>query len=621
MSIRLALLAFVVGLWGCGDDTSPPPTSPGETVLRPTGELKSWDLSSIVPVESVRAMPEGTPVFLRTEFAHGKLADLEMTFVQVVDDYLAPMPVYMLEASDPVLIQLGGIAQGMSGSPVFTEQGTWGAIAYGFNQQDSPPYYFFATPIEWVIGNMGPIPAAKSTATWEGHRIAPLDLPLLSTGLNRVHPLPEGNSSLLSESIAAGTTLQRQASFEAGRPMTVGLLLGEITIGTLGSISYVDGNRVYGFGHPMSGIGPVELPIIEAKVLGEISHLSAPYKFATLNPIVRGTLTEDSLAGVRGVLDEGPELVPVKSVYTFPSGSTVELAHRMAARTDPYISINLVINAFFAPLANRVEYKPDHSIRVTTDISFVGTDATLARSRLYASPEGEFASSIVDAYNDVAYTLEELMTRNDYALQMREVEVHVEMIPEPRFAAVTKVAADTVISLGNTLDITTSLRVGRRIDREIELALSVPDTLPPGFYQLEVGSVAALGDDTGGGGEPETFFGPLAVFDDFGDEETLDDVFARENKPDENVLLKARLTFVSPPDEEILPEPPPDFEGESEGDFENVPEVGIDVFPAPGEYVLPFSLPAPIFTQEDVDLALEGIQTLLIQVVAGDEQT
>ena len=188
----------------------------------------------------------------------------------------------------------------------------------------------------------------------------------------------------------------------------------------------------------MSGIGPVELPIIEAKVLGEISHLSAPYKFATLNPIVRGTLTEDSLAGVRGVLDEGPELVPVKSLYTFPSGSTVELAHRMAARTDPYTSINLVINAFFAPLSKRVEYKPDQSIRVTTDISFVGTDATLARSRLYASPEGEFASSIVDAYNDVASTLEELMTRNDYALQVREAEVHVEMIPEPRFAAVTK---------------------------------------------------------------------------------------------------------------------------------------------------------------------------------------
>ena len=118
-------------------------------------------------------MPPGTPVFMRTEFVNGELADLEMTFVQVVDDFLAPMPVYMVEASDPILIQLGGIAQGMSGSPIFTEQGTWGAIAYGYSAQDNPPYYFFATPIEWVIGTRGLMPAAKPTATWEGNRITP----------------------------------------------------------------------------------------------------------------------------------------------------------------------------------------------------------------------------------------------------------------------------------------------------------------------------------------------------------------------------------------------------------------------------------------------------------------
>jgi len=114
-----------------------------EDIVRPTGELKPWDLSSIVSIDEVRNMRVGTPVFMRTEFANGQLADLEMTFIQVVDDFLPPMPVYMVEASDPILIQLGGIARGMSGSPIFTEQGTWGAIAYGFNSQDSPPYYLW----------------------------------------------------------------------------------------------------------------------------------------------------------------------------------------------------------------------------------------------------------------------------------------------------------------------------------------------------------------------------------------------------------------------------------------------------------------------------------------------
>ena len=601
-------------------------------VLRPTGELKPWDLSSIVSADEVRAMPPGTPVFMRTEFVNGELADLEMTFVQVVDDFLAPMPIYMVESSDPVLIQLGGIAKGMSGSPIFTEQGTWGAIAYGFNQQDSPPYYFFATPIEWVIGTRGTIPAAKPTATWEGNRITPLDIPLLSTGLNGVHSLPEGRSSLLSGASAAGLTQERQESFEAGRPLTVGLLLGELTLGAVGTVSYVDGNRVYGFGHPMNSSGPVELPIIEAKVLGEISNLSAPFKFTTLNPTVRGTLTEDRLPAVRGVLDQEPDLVPIKSVYTFPSGSELELNHRMAVGISPYTSLDLVGNAFLAPLANRVDNDPNHSIRVTTDIAFAGSDSTLTRSRLYSSPGGRLLASIFGAYDDVSFALVELMTRNDYAVYVREAEVHVEVIPETRFATVAKVTADTVISLGSTLDITTSLRVGRTEDREVALSLSVPDTLFPGFYQLEVGSAATLGPDALLFGPPP--FGPPS-------EESLDDIFARLNKPDENVLLKARLAFVAP-----FPPPPPelppefedgegegehengegepeggegDGEGEPEGDSEDGEEISfddLDDFTVFDDF--PPAPPAPISTQQDVDLLLEGIQSLEITVVPGE---
>ena len=199
-----------------------------EDIVRPTGELKPWDLSSIVSIDEVRNMPVGTPVFMRTEFANGQLADLEMTFIQVVDDFLPPMPVYMVEASDPVLIQLGGIAQGMSGSPIFTEQGTWGAIAYGFSSQDSPPYYFFATPIEWVIGNKGAIPLTKRLTTWEGNGIKPLTIPLLGTGFNPAYQLSD--SPFQSELTPAGKAAQSQDSFEAGRPLAVGLMLGEVTV-------------------------------------------------------------------------------------------------------------------------------------------------------------------------------------------------------------------------------------------------------------------------------------------------------------------------------------------------------------------------------------------------------
>ncbi len=631
MSIRTALLPLLcLGLWACGDDDGPtaPVVDPREAaadsmiaaadamvaaagsmeaaadslaaaeddVLRPSGELRPWDLSAIVSIDQARSMPQGMPLYMRTEFANGELADLEMRFVQVVDDFLPPMPVIMVEASDPVLIQLGGIAQGMSGSPVFSEEGTWGAIAYGFTAQDSPPYYFFATPIEWVIGQRGTLPAGKPAAAWGGARITPLEVPLVVTGLNPGQPLPEGRPSPWSGAVSAALTQEPQESFEAGRPLAVGVLLGEITGGSIGTISYVDGDRVYGFGHPMNQAGPVALPIIEAKVLGEISNLSAPFKFAALNPTVRGTLTEDRLPAVRGVLGEGPELVTVTGRYTYPSGGEEELVHRMPARID---ASNLLAIAVFSPLFNRLENEGNHSVRVTTDISFSGTDSTLSRSRLYAAPNGRLLGLISAADFDLFDALVQLMSRNDYAVRVREAEVHVEMIPEPRFAQVVEVSADTVVSPGDVLTVTTSLRVGRRRDREIEVDLNLPDTLPPGVYQLEAGSAASLPDV---GGEGDSFFGFFDPGFGGGDgEETLEDAFARLNVEDGNVQLKARMTYVMPlPVEAPEGEPPPDSGDQGFGGF----------FPQdPGP-------PPTASTQEQVDLYLAGTSSLEVKVVA-----
>lgn len=639
MAIRFALLLLTLGLWACGDDEDPPPIVPQETVLRPSGELQPWDLAPIVPVDSVRAMPAGTPVYMRTEFANGELADLGMTFVRVVDDFLPPMPVYMVEASDPVLIQLGGIAQGMSGSPIFTEQGTWAAIAYGFGSQDSPPYYFFATPIEWVIGSRGTVPLAKPAGTWEGNRIVPLEVPLLSTGRDFMQP-PDAGSTFLGEAVSAGLSSDPQESFEAGRPLAVGLLLGELTFGALGTVSYLDGERVYGFGHPFESLGPVELPIIEAQVLGQISSVFIPFKFATLNPTVRGTLTEDRFPAVRGLLDQEPQLVPITSRYTFPSGSELELTHSMPTiGLEPSISVSLLSNAFFAPLSNRIENEPDHSIRVTADVSFVETDSALSRTRLYAGPDGRLLNLVSAAFGDVSDALFQLMTRDDRALQVGSAEVLVEMAPEPRFAVVAEVAADTVVTLGSDLGITTSLRVGRRQDRDIELALGVPDTLPPGIYQLEVGPASALGDDPEGGGDPRFgFFGPGGGFN--GDE-SLDEVFARVNGPDKKVILKARLTFQMPSGNGGF-SPPGSGDGSEDGSNEGSEsesgdgsgdesgegsedgsgdESGAGAPPGPGGpgffpglFSGPEGPPPTVSVEEVVDLVLEGIQTLSIEV-------
>ena len=601
MKDLLIFLCLPICLWSCGnDDEDLTPVAPKDSILRPSGELKPWDLSAVVPIDSIRALAPGTPLYLRTEFANGQLADLEMLFVQVIDDFLPPMPIIMVESSDPVLIQLGGIAQGMSGSPVFSEKGTLGAIAYAFNAQDNPPYYSFATPIEWVIGSRGTVPVAKPVATWDGGSVTPLEIPLVSTGANGLQPVDGGGLFPLGEALSAGLTLDRQESFEAGRPLVVGLLLGETTSAALGTISYIAGNRVYGFGHPLASLGSTKLPIIEGKVLGEISNIFAPFKFATLNPTVQGTLTEDHLPAVRGVLGEEPELVPIQSKYTFASGSELELTHRMPTfGLVPDLTASLLMTAVFNPLTNRIENEPHHSVQVTANISFSGTDSVLARTRLYAEPEGRLFSLVGAASGDLSFALSELMTRNDYAVQVREAEVHMEIIPEPRFAQVVEVTADTVAGLGSTLPLSVSLRVGRRIDREIGLELAIPDTVPPGLYELEVASAANLGNEDGG------FLGDDLVFlvNRQDGEETLEEAFARLNQPDENIILKARLRFSASP---YL------LDGGGVTDAGVTPPPGSLGDPGPTDF--PDDTAVTVSTEKEIGLHIEGTRSLQIQL-------
>ena len=461
---------------------------------------------------------------MRTEFLDGQLADLEMRFVAVTDDFLPPMPIIMLESSDPLLIQLGGIAAGMSGSPIFTEEGTWGAVGYGFAFQDSPPYYCFATPIEWIIGQRSPAPLAKPVATWRGREVIPLEIPFLVTGVN------------------ASMTEDRQRDFAPGRPLAVAVVLGdELAAAAVGTVSYLDGDRVYGFAHSMQGVGPVQLPIIESRTLGPVSGVESPFKYGTLNPTVRGTLTEDRRPAVRGVLDDGPELAPIQTTYMLPSGQ-VELSHFMARGIhQSELQSALVAPTIFRPLLGRVDNEPDHSLRVTTDIAFEGTDLVLSRSRLYANPTGRLHQLVNQAVEVLAEDLRPLMSREDYALEVKRAEVRLEVIPEPRYGKVTGILADSVAYPGLPLVVKAVLRVGRQRDREIELGLPLADTLAAGTYEIQFGSVAEFAQASEF--STESLF-DFSAFDPSAEEETMEAAFTRLNQPDRNVLLQARLMSV-----------------------------------------------------------------------------
>ena len=163
------------------------------------------------------------------------------------------------------------------------------------------------------------------------------------------------------------------------------------------------------------------------------------------------------------------------------------------------------------------------------------------------------------------------------SLGVQEAEVRVEVIPESRYAKVVGVAADSVHrrrrgSRGHGLPARGAQ--DRPGDRDGPPPAGGPGSA--GAYRLEVGSQRLLGETDLGGGD---FGGDLGwLFTELeGGEETLEEVFARLNGPDENVLLKAQLTVGDP--------------------------FSVD------------SPPAPVTIQQEVDLYLAGTASLEVEVV------
>ena len=80
-----------------------------------------------------------------------------------------------------------------------------------------------------------------------------LEQPLAGNGL-----LPVQGGSAPGKVIAE----EKDAKLEAGSALTVALITGDFDMSGIGTVTHVDGARVYGWGHPFMSLGGCELPLM-----------------------------------------------------------------------------------------------------------------------------------------------------------------------------------------------------------------------------------------------------------------------------------------------------------------------------------------------------------------------
>lgn len=275
----------------------------------------------------------------------------------------------LVRASGPLIDETGGVAEGMSGSPVYVtgDDGVprvMGAVAYGSGDQAN--VIVGVTPIEQMLDSgsglranaVAPAAAPVRRAVVVRSRAAARALEARRPDRIGLYPLARWTAAGVSRPLVGPLTASLARSgirltslgprtprpavtLVPGASMTVLLSGGDLVIGAVGTVTYVDGATVLGFGHPFLNAGRARFLLGDGYVYQTIAApiTGSSYKLAEPGTI-QGMITADRADGItarRGAAD-GITAVATATDAARGTESTVRTTIAPDERTVPLVA-------------------------------------------------------------------------------------------------------------------------------------------------------------------------------------------------------------------------------------------------------------------------------------------
>ncbi len=321
----------------------------------------------------------GQRAIVRTVFEGERVEEFEAEIVAVMKGGRAEGDLILAKATSERVVR-SGVAQGMSGSPVYVDGKLIGALSSGWSFSREP--LFGITPIGEMlaildlpirgdsVGTAGPAGADPTAGSvrfgefrWDedrGSRDASRSpAPAAASGLDLAAgartlavPLMCGGMNAATQDVArrlfapfglAVTPGGRAAdggptadSLRPGSAVAVDVLTGDVQMSAIGTVTWRERDRVLIFGHPLFQSGDVRLPLSTARIATIVASDLTSFKLGVRGRAV-GTATQDRRAALSGRLGPTPKLLPI----------TVEIAG--AGRARQRFSFGSIEDRLLAP--------------------------------------------------------------------------------------------------------------------------------------------------------------------------------------------------------------------------------------------------------------------------------
>jgi hypothetical protein len=455
----------------------------------------------VFPLRDVRAGQHGVG---RTVLTGNKIEEFQVEILGVLEN-IGPKQSIILARLSGAGLENAGVMQGMSGSPVYIDGRLVGAVALAFPFSKDP--IAGIRPIEDMLGAAAPPPkqagarpalfAPELTANVQpadtvglgNARMAAISTPVSFSGfsertvdyfapqLKRLGLEPRQG---LSGGGHPAPGIGKNPELRPGEMITVQLMSGDMTVGADGTVTAIDGKRVYAFGHQFLSVGDTELPFARADVIAVMPNYQASFKISTAREWM-GAILQDRSTAIAGELGRQAETAPVAIDVSGANGAVSHYRMRMAI--DPILSPLLLQMAVFSTIDATERTFGASTFTIRGQVDFQDGTAPLRVDNTFS---GDFAvpqQASLSVASPFAYALEAGFN----ALKVRDVRLAIGASERRRMLQVDQIAASRrTVRPGEAVDIAVTLEGDNGEEVLKTIRYNVPVGTPLGALQLTV---------------------------------------------------------------------------------------------------------------------------------------
>jgi hypothetical protein len=445
----------------------------------------------IMPLDEVKA---GMTGYGKTVFSGNEIEKFEVKIIDVLDNRSLDEDLILIKLTGDKVEEFGGIAAGMSGSPIYIEDRLIGAIGYGWN--NSSHRYGLVTPIERMLKLF-----EKSDKKAENDSLSDSEIdideftpnqnlirsssPIMVSGIRgrALERLEKNLSELNLKVVPSSGIKEADKSYKEPRPgeaIAVQLVRGDISVASIGTLTYVDQGKFLAFGHPFTNRGNVNYLLSRANISAVIPSSEQPFKLGSPYHRLLGSVTQDRGAGIAGRLNSYPRITPLYISISENGELLKEVSLQII--NDEYLFSSLSNSAALQAVDSALDRIGPGSAESRVKIMGRGLPQLQIESKNMYYSQKDIGSM---ALNDFSQILDLILTNPFKEINLIDIRLELDFQKKDSVALIQEAKVlNEEIYPGDELKVEVTLHRYRNGTETKTLTMKVPEDVEPGIATL-----------------------------------------------------------------------------------------------------------------------------------------